>query len=169
MLATIAIVFACVYACSAHQCMLSPPQRSLLDNINKPGSDSCLLLAPPCGKVQPTPIYDRLWVRAGSNVTVVLQKNLDHFNADSPGYFSISIGSERHIGSMKELYRFSDSNAPALTIFSALVTIPVQPTNQTEMILQTRYLPHNSSAPNAFYQCADIIVFSDGGIIKTLN
>lgn len=154
MLTKIFILSAYLYACTAHVCMLSPPQRTALVDINKAGSGSCIQLDGPCGKTNPT--MDKLHLMAGQNYTVVFQKNLDHFNAAMPGYWSVSIGMES--GSMKELYRTPDTNTPSLTLFSATITIP----NMTGMgmVIQTQYVTKNPQAPPVFYQCADVVVMA---------
>ncbi|XP_070209571.1 uncharacterized protein [Littorina saxatilis] len=146
MISSIALLFVCVSVCTAHLCMLSPPQRSALNDINKAGSDSCILLDGPCGKV--TPSVSKLFLQGGANLTVVFQKNLDHFNSVSPGYWSVSIGDEANNGTFKELYRTADTSIPSLSLLTAVITVP-EPvgTKGEHMVLQTQYVTKNPKAP----------------------
>nr|KAG5698608.1 hypothetical protein BaRGS_027119 [Batillaria attramentaria] len=95
-----------------------------------------------------------LYLVAGQNFTVVFQKNLDHFDSASPGYWSVSIGKES--GTLKELFRTADTATPSLTVYSANITIPEQ--TGKNMVIQTQYVTKNPKAPAAFYQCADVAV-----------
>lgn len=158
MLTKLLVLVVCVYMSAAHLCMLSPPQRTALDNINKPGSASCILLVEPCGKTKPS--MNKVYMEAGGNFTVVFQKNLDHYNAESPGYWSVSMGKEN--GVLKELYNTPDTATPSLTIFSANITVPDVSTRVSKMILQTKYVTKNPKAPPVFYQCADVVVIKPG-------
>lgn len=132
--------------------MLSPPQRELGAVISGT-SDSCYWQNGPCG--QTTPSKNKLYLRAGQQFTVVVQNNLGHYNAGNPGYWSVSIGKEG--GTLKELRRTKDTDAPNLAVFSTTVTIPEE--TGEDMIIQTKYITNNPNAPPEFYQCADVVVF----------
>ncbi|KAK7092178.1 uncharacterized protein [Littorina saxatilis] len=158
MSAKIIVLLACVSACVAHLCMLSPPQRSPLTGINKPGSRSCFMLGAPCGKQAPN--INKLYLSAGENFTVVFQKNLNHFYAANPGYFSVSIGSEsdeKNNRTLTELYRTADTSDPSLTIMTANIMVP-RPVVEQPFVIQTQYVSNNPTEPPAFYQCADVVI-----------
>jgi len=124
--------------------------------LNNKGSPDCILTKAPCGgREAPRTHRDGVGLTEGENFTVTFQKNLDHFNTKTPGYFSISLGP--HQGPMKEVYKIADSAVPALTLFTTNITIPQQE-KEGPMILQAQYITNNPAAPPAFYQCSDILV-----------
>ncbi|XP_070209560.1 uncharacterized protein [Littorina saxatilis] len=144
MSAKIIVLLACVSACVAHLCMLSPPQRSPLTGINKPGSRSCFMLGAPCGKQAPN--INKLYLSAGENFTVVFQKNLNHFYAANPNNRTLT-----------ELYRTADTSDPSLTIMTANIMVP-RPVVEQPFVIQTQYVSNNPTEPPAFYQCADVVI-----------
>merc|ERR1712012_1195278 len=123
MLTKLTVLAVCVYTCTAHLCLISPPQRGSMEGLNKGGSDDCILLKPPCGG-RDRPQHP-IGLGAGENFTVTFQKNLDHFNASTPGYFSVSLleleGRNHTVG--HEVYKTEDTSAPSLSLYSANITI----------------------------------------------
>merc|ERR1712012_234075 len=154
MLTKLTVLAVCVYTCTAHLCLISPPQRGSMEGLNKGGSDDCILLKPPCGG-RDRPQHP-IGLGAGENFTVTFQKNLDHFNASTPGYFSVSLlaleGRNHTVG--HEVYKTEDTSAPSLSLYSANITIPHE--HRGHMILQAQYVTKNPKAPAVFYQCSDV-------------
>ncbi len=93
----------------------------------------------------------------GEQVSIVMQKNLDHFFAASPGNFSTFLWD----ASGKSLFwgAVPDSAAPTLSLYTLRLTLPttVPAGNYT---VQTIYSTNNAGAPGAFYQCSDVMVVS---------
>ncbi|XP_035828738.1 uncharacterized protein LOC101858447 [Aplysia californica] len=137
--------------CQAHLCLISPPQRGSMMNLNTKGSSDCILLKSPCGGREMR--EHGIALTAGERFAVTFQKNLDHFNANKPGYFSISIGHGNE--TMHELFHTADTSAPSLSLYSTNITIPHM---EGPTILQARYVTNNDQAPAVFYQCSDVRV-----------
>lgn len=142
--------FAAVLALSAaHLCMFNPQQRSSLSDSNNPGSNDCIFLKGPCGGQLPG-TATTTW-RSGQNVTIILQKNLDHWNQASPGYFAVNLMQGTMV---KEIARTPDTSAKSLTVYLLNGMVPTGATGR--MIVQAVYMTNNPQAPAAFYQCADV-------------
>eukprot|EP01084_Bolivina_argentea_P074258 134733_1 len=142
-----------------HLCLLNPYQRNYTvpdGEINKPGSTYCGLETAPCGKVPSDHNYlgENLLVR-GQPQTSVLIKNLDHYNAQSPGNFTISLWNALKNSKVKDLGHTMDTSAGSGTIYQIPYTIPAT-AGDGHFFLQAVYYPNNPNAPKAFYQCADI-------------
>jgi len=138
----------------AHLCLLAPPQRGNMTSLNKAASPDCGLTKAPCGGRNVTTHYP-IGLGAGEDFEFIWQKNLDHFNATEPGYFSIKIGrSPEH---MMEIFRTPDTNASSLALYTKFAHIPREH-DEGPHILQATYVTNNPKAPEAFYQCADVIV-----------
>jgi len=148
-------LLSCLALSQAHLCLINPTQRGSMKGLNTKGSDDCLRLKSPCGGMNP-PKEPQVLYRAGSNITVTFQKNLDHFISTSPGYFIINIGpkSSQGKGDMKELARVPDTSDPSLSLYSVPITLPKEA--KPWYTLQVVYMTKNAKAPPAFYQCADI-------------
>ncbi|XP_069112494.1 uncharacterized protein [Argopecten irradians] len=141
--------------CYAHLCMISPPQRGAMGNLNKAGSGDCLLTAPRCGnRPRGMPV---MGLQRGQNFTVSIQKNLDHYVKDTPGSFTISIGSERGGTKLDVLATIPDGGEPSLTIYSVNVTIP-RDLEMREYIIHSAYITNNPQAPPEFFQCSDVMI-----------
>ncbi|XP_041360858.1 uncharacterized protein LOC121377065 [Gigantopelta aegis] len=151
------VLAACISVCSAHLCMLSPPQRGSMNDINKKGANDCFLINKPCGGRPGS--TNPLILKAGQNFTVTFQKNLDHWVKATPGYFSIN-WMDMTVSPMmtSQLYKIADMGEPSLTLYSQNVTIPKTSKSGTSYILQTQYVTNNAKAPPVFYQCSDITV-----------
>ncbi|XP_072029407.1 uncharacterized protein [Amphiura filiformis] len=152
------IVVCFVAYSSAHMCLISPPQRGSMMGINKQGANDCVLTKMSCGGRMAT--SPSVGVRAGMNFTVTFQKNLDHWVKATPGYFSISMGTDDK-GTFKELARINDMGEPSLTLFSRNVTIPDNAIGMSVGVIQVTYVTKNPDAPAVFYQCSDVYVFRD--------
>ncbi|GFN87059.1 hypothetical protein PoB_001356500 [Plakobranchus ocellatus] len=135
-----------------HLCLISPPQRGSMMGINTAGAPDCILLKSPCGGREERGTAISLMPH--ERFVVTFQKNLDHFNKTNPGYFSVSLMDPERPGAQPmELLKMNDSSDPALTLYSANVTMPAMPGHK---VMQARYVTNNPQAPPAFYQCADI-------------
>ncbi|KAL3889977.1 hypothetical protein ACJMK2_002289 [Sinanodonta woodiana] len=146
--------------CTAHLCLLTPTQRGNITGINKPGAGDCELLKPPCGGRLAE--KSKIAVRAGENITVIFQKNLDHWNASSPGVFVVAVGTE---SSLKTLAEVPDQGEPSLYLYLVSVQLP-HSIPKHGLVLQVTYITKNLQAPSAFYQCADISVVDDDSGLK---
>lgn len=72
----------------AHICILQPRQRGPL-NVSDPGDDSCFRRTPYCGGIAPGAVTATY--RAGDEIEIVFQQNLNHWSQDQPGYFDVAI------------------------------------------------------------------------------
>eukprot|EP01121_Diplochlamys_sp_Union-15-3_P000395 TRINITY_DN1036_c0_g1_i1.p1 TRINITY_DN1036_c0_g1~~TRINITY_DN1036_c0_g1_i1.p1 ORF type:complete len:154 (+),score=40.38 TRINITY_DN1036_c0_g1_i1:41-502(+) len=136
---------------SAHLCLISPKQRGPIDNINKPLDPECFFLDGPCGSspaTTPTVEYN-----GGENVTIIFQKNENHWNSTNPGSFNIAVQTSAN-GPFQQIWTIPDENTPHLTLYSASVIIPA--VNTPAAVLQVTYV--TNSKIGTFYQCADIAV-----------
>ncbi|KAK6167607.1 hypothetical protein SNE40_021592 [Patella caerulea] len=149
----VAVFVAIVAVCSAHLCMLSPAQRGSLMGFNKAGANDCFLVKSPCGG---RPKSDNvITLRSMQNLTVVIQKNLDHWAKATPGQFKFNIAQPDGSG-IQTLGMIPDMGEPSLTLYALNVTIPSS--SAGNYILQTEYVTKNAQAPPVFYQCADIMI-----------
>jgi hypothetical protein len=140
-------------ACSeAHLCLLFPPQRGPLGNINQPGSLTCFHLVGPCGSAAAS--SPTIALRSGASYNITFQKNINHFNSAQPGSFVVSYSATAQSPSFQKLAVVPDTNAPALTLYSAGIALPRQSTSHG--LLQVQYITNNGVGP--FYQCSDISV-----------
>merc|ERR1711894_652480 len=135
-------LLSCLALTQAHLCLINPTQRGSMNGLNTKGSDDCLRLKSPCGGMNP-PKDPQVLYRAGSNIAVTFQKNLDHFISTSQGK-----------DDMKELARVPDTSDPSLSLYSVPITLPKEA--KPWYTLQVVYMTKNDKAPPAFYQCADI-------------
>ncbi|KAL5015465.1 hypothetical protein ScPMuIL_009735 [Solemya velum] len=142
-----------VPACWSHVCLLSPPQRGSMMGINKPGAPDCGLENATCGGrgAQANTVI----LRSGQNFTVIVQKNLNHFNMSNPGNFNISLLDEKAM-KYTHLAMIPDTSDPSLTLYSAMVKIPDGIAKQA-YALQVVYNTMDPSPP-LFYQCSDVTV-----------
>lgn len=153
MLALIVILSISLTAVQAHLCMLNPIQRGPVDDISKPGSQNCYIVSGPCGGQKAHP-GARTILPAGSNLNVIFQKNLDHWNSTHPGYFQINIGQdEKH---MREVMRLNDTSDGSGHIYTTQVTLPGNLNQGDGYVIQMTYV--SNTVPITFYQCADILV-----------
>eukprot|EP01121_Diplochlamys_sp_Union-15-3_P016902 TRINITY_DN584_c0_g1_i2.p1 TRINITY_DN584_c0_g1~~TRINITY_DN584_c0_g1_i2.p1 ORF type:complete len:165 (-),score=36.96 TRINITY_DN584_c0_g1_i2:59-520(-) len=135
----------------AHVCLLFPPQRGTANNLNTAGSVDCGLFTAPCGgRPQQTP---DILLPAGGNVTIVFQKNLNHYQANNPGKFRITYEKPGQHGSFKLLKEIPDTDSPSLTLYSETVTLPTTPSDHA--LIGVQYI---SNGPPEFYQCSDIVL-----------
>eukprot|EP01012_Entosiphon_sulcatum_P040758 TRINITY_DN54471_c0_g1_i1.p1 TRINITY_DN54471_c0_g1~~TRINITY_DN54471_c0_g1_i1.p1 ORF type:complete len:163 (-),score=21.24 TRINITY_DN54471_c0_g1_i1:60-512(-) len=136
---------------SAHLCLLNPKQRGPVNNLNTAGSPQCLQVQGPCGTVP----REVARVDLLPNVTIVFQKNLDHYNPANPGSFVVSIASETDMKFIK-LGEVPDAGDKSLTLYTEEISIPRS--IRGPAVLQVTYTTNNPQAPPVFYQCADVLV-----------
>eukprot|EP00483_Globobulimina_turgida_P009421 UN09440 len=152
------IVFIALCASTlAHMCLLAPYQRPGFVNsssLSKAGADECGITAAPCGSVPATNVNA---VIMSEMVTVVMEKNLDHFISSSPGNFTVSlwtVGGEF----VRVLGVVTDDARPSGSLYQVRVSVPHEG-GQTKVIIQAVYYTNNPNAPAAFYQCADLEIY----------
>ncbi|XP_066300344.1 uncharacterized protein [Branchiostoma lanceolatum] len=155
---TIAVFLLFLAGTWAHMCLISPPQRGSMTGINKPACPDCGLVTGPCG-LRPEPNKTTLALLAGSQYTVTIQKNLDHYDSASPGEFTISFRAGM-TGDFTLLQKIPDIGEPSLTLYSVNITIP-KPVGSNKGTLQAVYVTRNPQAPPMFYQCTDFIIGVD--------
>lgn len=141
----------------AHTCLLNPLQRGdSLAGLNSVGAPVCgNLNTSQCGNMPAqAPLFSMV---AGSNYTVVFQKNENHWTAAFPVAWVLSIA-QTAASNMQflTLSRFLDANTPSLSILEEAVTLPMV-LEPTPMTIQLQYV----CAFGTFYQCADIMVLPD--------
>ncbi|XP_060560927.1 uncharacterized protein LOC132720748 [Ruditapes philippinarum] len=136
---------------SAHMCLISPHQRGSMMDLNKKGSNDCILLNSPCGgRPLAKPM---ITLMAGSNASIIVQKNLDHWAQATPGYFAVSLMQ----GSITtQIGRVPDMGEASLTLYTIMGMVPATMTGQA--VLQATYVTMNPQAPAVFYQCADVTI-----------
>merc|ERR1719150_2576217 len=104
----------------------------------------------PCGSVPPDQNANAAIM--SEVYTVVMEKNLDHFNnASYPGNFTVSLwtsGGEY----LRDLGSVMDDARPSGSIYQVRVNIPHEG-GESKFILQAVYYTNNPNAPPAFYQC----------------
>ncbi|XP_065191975.1 uncharacterized protein LOC135823069 [Sycon ciliatum] len=148
----VALLLAFAASAYSHLCLLAPHQRGSSAGFNTPGADNCGLTASPCGG---RPLgRPSVALPSGEKVNITIQKNLNHFNADKPGHFLVSYGSDEK---MQAIGMTPDTNTSSPWIYELSVEIPR--TEKHEMgIMQVQYVTSNPNAPAVFYQCADVAV-----------
>ncbi|XP_035658637.1 uncharacterized protein LOC118403890 [Branchiostoma floridae] len=153
---TVAVFLLFLAGSWAHLCLISPPQRGSMFDINKPASPDCGLTTGPCGQ-RPALNKTTVVFLSGSRYTVTIQKNLDHYDSSSPGEFTISFRPSRK-GGFTLLEKIPDNGEPSLTLYSVNITIP-KPTAHSDIgTLQAAYVTRNPQAPPVFYQCTDFFI-----------
>eukprot|EP01098_Paradermamoeba_levis_P015386 TRINITY_DN779_c0_g1_i2.p1 TRINITY_DN779_c0_g1~~TRINITY_DN779_c0_g1_i2.p1 ORF type:complete len:170 (-),score=58.61 TRINITY_DN779_c0_g1_i2:326-835(-) len=137
----------------AHVCLLSPTPRGGPVDANKEANPDCGLgevfgFSAPCGG---KPSGAALNLQAGSNFTIVFEKNEDHWYATAPGFFQINFWAENNY---LTLAKFADSNTPWDHIYQTTVTLPRY---LGRGFLQLIYSTNNPGVKNTnFYHCSDI-------------
>jgi hypothetical protein len=150
---SLALVVLCVMSVGvalAHVCTMSPPQRGGPVDLTQASDPRCWLIEGPCGNMKPE--RPQVQYQAGQNFTVVLQKNLDHYQANNPGEFLISFAMSPG-APFSPIGFIMDTTAPSLSIYSITVVAPMTVT--TMGVLQVDY---NAHVPHHFYQCSDIAI-----------
>lgn len=138
------------YTC-AHVCLIYPHQRGSMDDLNSVGAADCGLTEPPCGGRDPeTP---KVFFEWGENVSIVFQKNEDHYLQQSAGTFTISVAKYGEFD-FQTLAEFSDTDQPSGTLYTPNVVVPRD--FYDHAVLQLVYTTNNPAVPKAFYQCADL-------------
>jgi len=141
------VLLFCV-SCLAHVCLLNPEQRGGVNSgINQIASNECFQTTGPCGSFPQSP--PMVFYGSGQNLTVIFQKNLNHWDASAPGNFTINFSDGN---SWHNLASMPDNNDASLTLFALNVTLPN--TKSGKSMLQVIYAPNGPAGP--FYQCADI-------------
>lgn len=138
----------------AHLCLFWPNQRGSLTGFNKAEATDCGLQTGPCGQRETGPIAGHS-MTVGYNNTITFQKNQNHYNATSPGNFTVAIAYRNNPQRQSDFFHLAsipDTDTPALTMY----TLPVELPNPIlrHGVLQVAYNTNNS--PGTFYQCADI-------------
>eukprot|EP00698_Gefionella_okellyi_P015995 TRINITY_DN4551_c0_g1_i1.p1 TRINITY_DN4551_c0_g1~~TRINITY_DN4551_c0_g1_i1.p1 ORF type:complete len:180 (+),score=28.02 TRINITY_DN4551_c0_g1_i1:1-540(+) len=154
MRAAVLVIFVAMLAGTfAHMCLLSPLQRVPIpeDGINQVANNACAQVNAPCGNA-PTGTIRGTFKRS-QNITVVFQKNLNHWSPTTQGSFIISFRTAIH-SNFHILKSIPDTNTPSLTLFLEDITLPSQ--SAVDGLLQVEYNTAGSDGP--FYQCADIQV-----------
>jgi len=149
-----------VASISAHVCLLSPAQRGGVDDsVNQVAAAACGEASGPCGSegtAQPLVI-----LRNNAPFTAVVQKNLDHWVAATPGYFTIDFASvadptEQDFKQITQVADGAPATYPSGYLFFLNVTLTVKPLKHG--VMRTRYVTNNPMAPPVFYACADVMV-----------
>ncbi|XP_062520838.1 uncharacterized protein LOC134195777 [Corticium candelabrum] len=144
--------FAIISLALSHLCLISPHQRSTMAGVNAAGANDCLRLKEDCGGEAPvTPTQGFL---AGSKQNFTFQKNLNHYNAKAPGFFSLGIGMAGEMKFEPLIKNIPDTNSSSLSLYTVEVMLPKKP--MAHAVIQVVYMTNNPNAPKAFYQCADI-------------
>eukprot|EP01083_Nonionella_stella_P219801 786972_1 len=157
MLAIVVFIALCT-STMGHMCLLAPYQRPGYVNdteLSKPGSTACGITTGPCGSVPPDQNANAAIM--SEVYTVVMEKNLDHYNKNASGNFTVSLwtsGGEF----LRDLGSVMDDARPSGSIYQVKINVPHEG-GETKFILQAVYYTHNANAPAAFYQCADLEIY----------
>ncbi|KAL5493680.1 hypothetical protein EMCRGX_G014890 [Ephydatia muelleri] len=125
-----------------------------MQGLNSPGAPDCIYLEAPCGNVAAETAH--VYFSKGDNISVVFQKNLDHFYSQSPGQFIVSLAQLSDAPQFEKVLTIPDDKQPSLTLYTPNITLPS--TLSGPVVLQVVYVTNNPQAPASFYQCADIRV-----------
>ena len=87
------------------------------------------------------------------NYTFVMEKNLDHFNASSPGNFTINLWT-RQGEFLRTLGYVKDDNRTSGSVYQVKAQLPHEH-GPTEFIIQAVYNTNNQKAPAQFFQCSN--------------
>jgi len=118
-LSVIVLLF-CV-SCLAHVCFLNPEQRGGVNSgINQIASNECFQTTGPCGSFPQAP--PNIFYASSENISVIFQKNLNHWDASKPGNFTINFSPDGN--AWHNLAVMPDNNDGSLTIFALNVTLP---------------------------------------------
>eukprot|EP01084_Bolivina_argentea_P221923 375744_1 len=153
----IALLLAALFAVSeSHMCLFSPYQRggplSHTDQNTK-GADPCALTTPPCGGVNGSNSEVTSFLN-GERISIVMQKNLDHFVSTSPGNFTVHLHHPN--ATVQRLGVIMDDADPTFSIYQVDGKIPT--VDEGRYMIQAIYHTNNPNAPAAFYQCADVFI-----------
>ena len=141
-----------------HVCLLSPYQRPGYVNdtqLSVKGAGECGLTTYPCGGVAAGSVINSAIM--SETLTFVMEKNLDHYNATTPGNFTIALWSSNGTY-IRDLGHVSDDSRASGSIYQVKVTIPHE-VGKSRVIIQATYYTNNPDAPPAFYQCADLAIY----------
>jgi len=164
----LAIFVALAAVASAHLCTLAPPQRGAMlgCDLQVVGADCCAyatainpLYFAPCGGVAAGPSLGSFV--AGSNITVVFQKNENHWNANPQGSFTVSyayVAPGSDTPTTTTLAVQQDTNTTSGTMFAANVQLPNVP---GPGYIQVMYYTANPAVlSTTFYQCSDVTLIA---------
>jgi len=148
----VAVVF-CSVAAFAHVCLVTPAQRGGAMDLFTAADPRCKLLDGPCGGFNPE-FPPMISYHAGENITLVFQKNFNHYRPGVGSEFVVSFSpnSEPNLN-LTVLMTIPDTSAPDLSIYSSYLVMP--PLFAQRGVLQVKYDPKNG---DVFYACADVLV-----------
>merc|ERR1719238_2021899 len=140
---------------SAHLCLLNPVQRGGVSGDDKAAAAVCAQTNHPCGDVHASPKFNTP-VKPGEKITIEIMKNLDHFNHDLPGNFTLGFGV-----SVADHYKIfatiPDDARPSLSHYRFTTQVPAS-APAGGYTIQAIYNTHANDAPAQFYQCGDVTV-----------
>merc|ERR1712130_752105 len=87
---------------------------------SSPGAAECGLTTGPCGDVGNGNLNALIM---SERVTIVMEKNLDHFNKDGAGNFTVSLWSTKGVY-IRDLGSVMDDSRPSGSIYQVPVPIP---------------------------------------------
>jgi len=149
-----------------HMCLVNPKQRGTMNNINQVLAPDCALdkiSRPPgtydnyCGgRAAETPAVT---YTPNTIITVVFQKNNNHFTATTLSSFKVFLlSSTDAAANRQQLHSVNDSNTPELSLYVQSVQLPnVQ---NPHAVLQVIYDAPWNNTDYVYYQCADIAILS---------
>jgi len=141
-----------IVAINGHMCMLSPPQRGGAVQIMSSPDPDCKKTTQYCGGVEPE--LPSVYYPSNSNVTIVLQKNVNHWsNTTKSGALVVSFAMSPS-SSFVELARVTDSDTPSWSVYEISVTLPSVETNQGVIMAY-----YDANIGEVFYQCSDVGIF----------
>eukprot|EP00483_Globobulimina_turgida_P004858 UN04867 len=138
-------------------CLLAPYQRPGFVNatsLSKVGAAECGITAGPCGSVSTGFLNAAIM---SEMMTVVMEKNLDHFFASRPGNFTVSVWTAGGVF-VRDLGFVMDDARPSGSLYQVRFNIPHEG-GESKYIIQAIYYTNNPNAPAAFYQCADVEIY----------
>jgi len=142
------VLLACVAGSFGHLCLLSPHQRGNASDLTKVGSHDCYGIHSPCNNRSQQASQP---LKTNANVSIVFQKNQNHYWATEPGMFEINYQADGSTDWVN-LKTIPDTNTPSGTMYTIDLFLNFKPA--AHAILQAVYIAHGP-VPH-FYSCADV-------------
>jgi len=159
----VCVVFAGLFiAVYSHLCLLNPYQRGDDDvDVDMWPNPECGYLNGPCGDNKtPDERTKHILVR-DENYTVVMLKNVNHYNMAMPGNFTVNILDQFSNMVIPKAGSVKDTNATDGSIYQAVIMVSNTLVNGDPYVVQTIYYSNTveNGTPLIFYQCSDVIAF----------
>jgi len=119
----------------------------------------CGYLNGPCGDNKNPDERTKHIVVRDEDYTVVMVKNVDHWNAKDPGNFTVNILDQFNNMVVANVGTVKDSNRTDGSIYQAVIDVPESLVSGDPYVVQAIYYSNTveNGSPLTFYQCSDVI------------